>query len=92
MADIEGIVTTEQLDSLMDAGYHVTAQPDENGLHRVSVFVNADVNELLSPPLCANCGALMHHNYFPDQEGGTSLYVCPDCGEQVRIVVDVEGK
>ncbi len=90
MADIQGLVDEEQLNAMMDAGYlveEVGDQPDNKGLHRVSVWVECDITDLLTPPLCRSCKALMEHDYHPDQ--GTSLYAC-GCGEQVRIVVDHE--
>lgn len=93
MADIRGLLTEEQVDQLMDAGYEVNEiGPGNADLLGISVFVDADVNDLLSPPLCGNCGTLMDWDYFPDQEGGTTLYVCPNCGEQVRVVLDREGE
>jgi len=86
MADIQGIVDDEQLKAMMDAGYlveEVGDQPDDKRLHRVSVWVECDINDLLTPPLCKVCGTLMDHECFPI---ATMLYTCPDCGEQVRII------
>ena len=93
MAYIEGIVSREQLEELRAAGYDIVHSLDKGqDDFEVEVFVTCDVNDLLSPPLCANCGAYMEHRYYPDQEGGTMMYVCPECDRQERIVVDSEGR
>lgn len=93
MADISGIVSEDELEALKAAGYEVEvagALEGEETLYSVNVWVTCDVIALLSPPMCQYCVAMMDHDYTPDQEGGTDLFVCPDCGRQVRIVVDRE--
>jgi predicted RNA-binding Zn-ribbon protein involved in translation (DUF1610 family) len=85
MTYIRGLLTDKQTDDLVGAGYELmVVGPSPGGLLDVLVFVDVDVNDLLSPPLCGNCGALMDYDYFPGQEDGVTLYVCPNCGEQVR--------
>lgn len=92
MADIHDLVTEEQLADLEQANVEFLDDPEplvhkgnENWDYYVKIHVDESVNQLISPPLCPNCGVKMDDEYYPDQLGGTMHYWCPGCGENVRI-------
>lgn len=91
MADIQGLLNEEQIDQLMDAGYLVEEMAGgTDELHYISVFVNCDINDLLSPPLCPECSMLMDYEFEPDQAGYMAQYSCSNCGLSMLIQVEKE--
>lgn len=91
MAYIEGIVNTQQLEGLFKAGYlteEIGHQPKEKYLHRVSVWVDCAVNDLLTPPICQRCGTFMGDGeHLPDPIGGTHRWECPNCN--LLVVIEI---
>jgi len=91
MAKINGMITAAQLADLEQAGYDVMSVArvldSVEALFTATVFVECDINDLLTPPLCSNCGTLMDRESERGGDFAVSTWTCPDCG---RIVMHTE--
>lgn len=55
-------------------------------------FYEYQRDEVTAPALalvlsrCSECESEMRYKYFPDQDGGTAVYECPECHKVIRVV------
>lgn len=101
MAIILGMSDSKETHQLLEAGYEVAPASVitallASGEAVMAVWVDCDISDLLSPPLCKFCGRLMETHSDMDtiriwtgRSIGTSpdvVHICPNCGACVQVI------
>lgn len=81
MAYIEAQVTEEELAAIKAADYDIVKEEkDTAGNITLKIFLDCDLTDLLTPPLCRCCLTEMDDESY----GGDTAYyyTCPECGAE----------
>ena len=90
MAIIVGLTDSEEVRVLQEAGYDFATLETIQSLFTlgssvVAIWVDCDITDLLSPPLCKFCGRLMETHSETCQVGTRVIHTCPNCEAWIAI-------